>query len=64
MGRENGVATDDPLPVVLGGCAVIWIVSYLFLRDEEKKKIIINHQLHAISLYDGFYDERPTYLAE
>jgi hypothetical protein len=38
MGRENGVATDDSLPVVLGDCAVIWIVSYLFLRDEEKKK--------------------------
>ena len=39
MGRENGVATDDSLPVVLGGCAVIWIVSYLFLRDEEEEEI-------------------------
>ncbi len=29
---------DDALPVILAGCAVIWLVSYLFLRDEEKKK--------------------------
>ena len=29
---------DDSLPVVLAGCAVIWLVSYLFLRDEDKKK--------------------------
>tara|TARA_Y100000588_G_C13488678_1_gene600015 strand:+ start:169 stop:381 length:213 start_codon:yes stop_codon:yes gene_type:complete len=33
-----GRNSDDSLPVVLAGCAVIWLVSYLFLRDEEKKK--------------------------
>ena len=35
---EWGDSSDDSLPVVLGGCAVIWLVSYLFLRDDEKKK--------------------------
>ena len=27
---------DDALPLILGGCAVIWIVSYFFFRDEEE----------------------------
>ena len=27
---------DDAVPVVLAGCAVIWIVSFLFFRDEEE----------------------------
>ena len=26
----------EALPLILGGCAVIWIVSYFFFRDEEE----------------------------
>ena len=35
---EWGDSSDDSLPAILGGWAVIWLVSYLFLRDDEKKK--------------------------
>ena len=31
-----GSIGDDALPLILGGCAVIWIVSFFFFRDEEE----------------------------
>ena len=33
-----GKSSDESLPVVLAGCAVIWLFSFLFLREEEKKR--------------------------
>ena len=36
LGEHLGELEDDALPLILGGCTVIWIVSYLFLRDEEE----------------------------
>jgi hypothetical protein len=33
---DLGGGDDEALPLILGGCAVIWIVSYFFFRDEEE----------------------------
>ena len=27
---------DDSLPLVIGGCAVIWLVAYFVFRNEEE----------------------------